>query len=336
MRKRENSDVYVAGTIMKDRDSATTLPEEALDQAIAWHIKLSDAPSANDWALFTVWLETDITHNLAYDQVCDADFRLSEINGSRSVRNDNIVDNKDDPGTHRAWKLPAILISGLAAALLFVSFIWPQMSGSNLSTIVTKPGETRTIAIDSSTKIEMNGDTRLTVDDASPRFARLDKGEALFTVRHDMENPFIVQTGPYILKDVGTTFNVKRVGDRLNVSVAEGAIVLNPAQEAIQLGRGKFLSVTDGGQAVIGNVPEDVVGAWRARMLSYNDVSVTEIMNDITRRTGTSIDLDPSLGQKRFTGTIAVNEDQIILRNQLQELLGVQVKVTDGRWLVTP
>jgi transmembrane sensor len=49
-------------------------------------------------------------------------------------------------------------------------------------------------------------------------------GKALFRVRHDPKRLFRVQTGEVTIDDLGTTFEVVREGDRVRVSVSEGAV----------------------------------------------------------------------------------------------------------------
>src|SRR3546814_9914530 len=62
-------------------------------------------------------------------------------------------------------------------------------------TIATVPGARRTIDLADGSRIELNGDTRITLDKAAPRFASLDRGEAMFHVRHDDSDPFVVMVG---------------------------------------------------------------------------------------------------------------------------------------------
>ena len=41
--------------------------EARLDEALIWHIRLSDqGASADDWAAFTKWVEADVTNADAY------------------------------------------------------------------------------------------------------------------------------------------------------------------------------------------------------------------------------------------------------------------------------
>ncbi|QHL90470.1 hypothetical protein GVO57_06010 [Sphingomonas changnyeongensis] len=71
-------------------------------------------------------------------------------------------------------------------------------------------------------RVDLNGGTRIALDRGNPRFARLERGEALFTIVHDEARPFEVHAGDAVLRDLGTVFDVVREPDRLRVAVAEG------------------------------------------------------------------------------------------------------------------
>src|SRR3546814_1727785 len=82
-------------------------------------------------------------------------------------------------------------------------------------TIATGPGARRTIDLADGSRIELNGDTRITLDKAAPRFASLDRGEAMFHVRPDDSDPSVVVVGDAQLVDAGTAFDgLRNAGTR--------------------------------------------------------------------------------------------------------------------------
>src|SRR5690606_20932685 len=118
------------------------------------------------------------------------------------------------PGISRRWFGGAIAAS-LAAVLIFV--LWP----GGPQVLETRPGETRMIALEDGSRIDLAGGPRIELDSDDPRFARLDYGRALFTIEHDDANPFRLEAGDATLLDAGTVFDVSLDETILSVAVAE-------------------------------------------------------------------------------------------------------------------
>ncbi|MFX6838621.1 FecR family protein, partial [Acinetobacter baumannii] len=79
---------------------------------------------------------------------------------------------------------------------------------SGVQTERTRPGTTKELAFADGTRIDLNGQTALALDQADPRAVRLEQGEARFAVQHGAK-PFTVQAGGFELRDLGTVFNVR-------------------------------------------------------------------------------------------------------------------------------
>ena len=92
----------------------------------------------------------------------------------------------------------------------------------------------------------------MVLDRENPRFAQLERGEALFTVIHDESRPFIVKTGGATLTDAGTAFNVVRNGDVTEVAVSEGLVIYDKGAEKVTLPVGHSLRAVDGRRAEAG------------------------------------------------------------------------------------
>ena len=68
-------------------------------------------------------------------------------------------------------------------------------------------------------------------------------GEAFFKVTHDKAKPFIVHTDIANVQVVGTAFNVAAVGDKLDVSVAEGKVLVYTSGDSVYLVPGQALTI---------------------------------------------------------------------------------------------
>src|SRR3546814_5331827 len=92
----------------------------------------------------------------------------------------------------------------------------------------------------------VNGAARLLLDDDRPRFARLERGEAMFHVVHKDADPFVVEAGSAQFVDLGTAFNVVRGAGRTAVAVSEGIVAYNPKGANIRMTAGQGLEARDG------------------------------------------------------------------------------------------
>lgn len=297
------------------------------EQAIAWAAATRD-PDFADWDGFTDWLEADPAHARAYDAVQfaleDADpviAALPEPELEPAAANDN-------PPTgwlsgRRAWLGGAV---AAALVLALMSVLWLTPGSGTLHT--TAPGETRLIALGDGSTVEIAGGSRLYVD--GPRTARLEAGQALFTIRHDAARPFVLDAGGTRLVDAGTVFDVRLSGETLDVAVSEGAVVVAPDAQAIRLDAG-MRAVRKGGAYRVGGIDPEAVGEWRQGRISFDDASLAEIAADLTRATGIRFTSAP--GGQRLSGSIAAEAVRADPR-ALEGLLGADVERAGDGWVI--
>jgi transmembrane sensor len=313
---------------MKDQTMQTS---DRRDDAIAWHIRLSDPLTSDaDWAAFNEWLDADLANAEAYDLVAFDDSRLSDV-----VEADVGVGNDNEPDALPWYRRRAVLAVAASTllALIAVPTFW---SGNDFATIETRAGETRDIALSDGSHITLNGDTRIAIDNRNERRVRLGAGEAVFTVRHDAARPFIVETDDVTLKDVGTVFNVRYSGDGIGVAVAEGAVAYNPESDAVMIPAGMQLNrIQRGTKPVLSIVSREAVAGWRQGRLTYQNALLTEIAIDLTRALGNPVSVSPDLARRRFTGTIRIEKDHPQFFRRLEALLGIHTRRTKAGWELT-
>jgi transmembrane sensor len=309
--------------------------ESKIDEATKWRVRLSDpAASAQLWTEFTDWLEIDPANADAYDAVALADDQLSET--IKVAKSDPQIPQNDNAPVPAKWYqrrgLQAVAAS-VALALLASPML---LSGRDLQTYETMPGQTREIALSDGSQIAMNGGTRLLLDSKSNRFAKLESGEAVFSIRHDAANPFIVETNDATLQDVGTVFNVRQDDGSLEVSVADGAVRYNPKAEAVTVAAGNRLQVSKARPVpVVSKADSKTVAGWRNGQLSYQDAPLSVIAVDLSRAIGDKVSVSGNLGSRRFTGVIRVEKDRKLLFRRLEGLLGVRAQHSASGWQLT-
>lgn len=309
--------------------------ESALAAAIDWTIRLKDG-SAEDWRAFTVWLEADPANLAAWDQVSMADDALAALPAAPApvvARADPAPSRRPAPAVRpapRRW----LWGGGIAAALAGIVSV-ALLQAPALYDIETAPGERRRIALADGSQILLNGGSRIALDSNDARFARLERGEALFTVVHDAGDPFEVEVGDDRLVDLGTVFDVVHEDGRLRVAVAEGAVLYNPGGERVRLDPGMALEDDGGDQLRVGPVETAAVGGWTRGQLRYAGAPLARVAADLGRATGLRITVAPAIANQPFTGLIVLDRDRELLFQRVSALLGVRAVRSDGGWTLS-
>jgi transmembrane sensor len=157
----------------------------------------------------------------------------------------------------------------------------------------------------------------------------------MFTVRHDASRPFTVKLGDDRLVDLGTRFDIARIPNRTDVSVAEGAVLYNPERERVRLEAGDTLRIANGrAVAIRGRTAPGEVGAWRAGRFVYDGDPLSRVTADLSRYTGARIRLDPALGSQTFRGVISLRASRDLA--ELGPLLNARIQRTRDGWLISP
>lgn len=304
--------------------------EQIMEQAIGWAIRLHRA-DLRDWEDFTDWLEADPAHLAAYEEVGLADLRAAEQLGRHR--------SAPTPAPLRRAARPVgrrMLLAGGAAAALAASVGYFMLAGPQpLQAIETAPGERRTISLAGATSITLNGGSKILLDRGNVRFARLERGEALFSVVHEPSNPFRVEAGDVLIRNVGTVFNVLNQGDTIEAEVAQGAILFSADGEDLSLSAGDTAKA-EAGAVETGRRDPTTVGGWRDGQLSYSSASFAQIARDLTRNSGIAVRARPEVAERRFSGVILLDPNRDRLRRRVSALLEVDVRLAGEGWILAP
>ncbi|HUD27981.1 MAG TPA: FecR domain-containing protein [Novosphingobium sp.] len=300
------------------------------EQALDWAVRAGD-PAFADWEAFMLWLEADPAHARAYDAVTATAADAAEAVTTAGPANDDLP--VEHGPARRLW-----LGGAIAACLALVGALWLfQGQTRDLYTVQTALGETRTIALDPGTRVDVGGGSTLVLDRRDARFARLDEGQALFTVRHDEAHPFEVTVGEEKLVDIGTVFDVRR-GARgaLSVAVSEGAVQFDPGGADLRVSPGEMLRREAGASALtVSKLPAKQVGEWCEGRLTFEAASLEEVAAQLRRATGIDYAAAPGGGGGAATvsGSILVAP----LRKDpaaIGPLLGLAVRAEGNRWVI--
>ncbi|WP_375393927.1 FecR domain-containing protein [uncultured Sphingomonas sp.] len=304
------------------------IADHIMAQAIDWHIRSGEMGEA-EWVAFVDWLEADPANARAYDRVAADDRAMPAIAAP-------LAPPAARPLLPRRW---AFGVGGTAIAAGLVALLVPAMlpRAAMPYSVVTRPGEQRTIALADGTRIDLDGATRLDLDRTKPRSVSLAAGEAVFHVRHDAADPFTVRSGALTLRDIGTVFDVTRAGKRLDIAVAEGSVMFQPGRDALTLVAGRRLSADEGlGSVTLAAVEPAAVGGWRDGRMAFAGEPLSSVFAAIGRRYATDVRLAPGLSDRPFTGMIALSGGAGRDIPHLAALIGATWRRDGERWIITP
>jgi transmembrane sensor len=313
---------------------ASDAPRDVLDEAIAWHLRLQTA-TGEDWDAFVAWLEADPSRSDAYDRVEAGHAAMTaEVFPPAPVPRP-VAANDEAPRGRRIW--PWATAFAAFAAILLVAFVsLPMLRGPDRYEIVTRPGEQREVVIADGSSAMLNGGTRLILDRNDPRHAELASGEATFTVRHDDAHPFTVVSGDHQVQDVGTVFNLISDHGDFSVEVIDGAVLYNPANEAVSLTAGQTLTRASGGQAVVARADPQAMAGWRRGRLSYAGTPLRRVASDVSRTLGVPVAVGGTAAGLPFTGSIRIQRDPAATIGDLASSVGLRARRTGTGWTIEP
>lgn len=191
----------------------------------------------------------------------------------------------------------------------------------------TQVAEIRTVSLPDGTRVTLGAHSRIEVRFTSAtRIVTLKEGEAFFEIAPDASRQFYVNAGDRVIRDIGTSFEVRRSREQVRVSVVEGEVELLPAARATAAARrepsrpDEMLRAGDSAEAAIGGGIErsvfepDEAAAWRRGWLAYDGAKLSEIVADINRYSQRRIELDgEAIGDIRVTAAFGVSQiDQFV------------------------
>ncbi|MDJ0276211.1 FecR domain-containing protein [Sphingomonas sp. 2R-10] len=320
------------------------IDDEILDTAADWFVKTSSA-EFEDWDRFAAWIAQDERHREAYAAVGEAT-RLATVgmatapSPQASMRNRAVTNRRVRPFRFTQGLRPVRMVAGgaaLAATVAGIAWISSMRGMSEIDArtapdpivIASAPGERREIRLSDGSSITLAGASRVRLE--TPRSAVVESGRAVFSIVHDAPHPFSVRANGHRLVDAGTRFEVALQGDRVQVSVAEGVVLVNPAQGGPRLLPGNKVEMVGTLVSPVTPTPAAQIGNWALASIDYRAAPLGRVASDLSIALGVDYRVEQPLASARFTGVIAPAS----LRGRPQDvaaLLRVRVVRSGDHW----
>ena len=158
-------------------------------------------------------------------------------------------------------------------------------------------------------------------------------GEGYFKVKHDENNPFIVQTHSFSVKVLGTCFNIKAYSsdEMMSVNVESGKVQINLSEAMMRLKANEQVFI----DKVSGNYSKHTlnheVALWRKGSLCFDSTSIYDVARELERIYNCHIVF--AKGQT-FDNLISGEHDNKSLESVLQSIeytSGIHYKISDDQ-----
>ncbi|MCJ0743166.1 FecR family protein [Pedobacter montanisoli] len=231
----------------------------------------------------------------------------------------------------------------IAATLFIVAGAWLVYSliGSGY-TEVSSEALVVNKALPDGSQLVLNKNTTLSYADdfKQNRKVLLLRGEVFFDVAHDRSHPFTISMDQVNVRVVGTSFNIKRNANSIEVIVESGVVKVKKNQSEISLVKGERITIgTDAKAQLVKQVNEDeLYNYYRTQLFVARNTPLYRLVNVLNEAYGVQIVPADDIKGLRIYTTLPFNNldknlnnicdalDLEIQRNQNQILLSKKRK----------
>lgn len=312
---------------LDELDGLEAITARAADWMLAR--EMSESWSDEDQASLDAWLSDATSHVAAYWRLNEAWQQAKRLRALRSPMRPHFAERRDEVKRRVLWRA-AILLVGV----LVFGGVWLNRAGQpGTKTYTTPVGGHLQLALPDGSKIELNTDTRLALSTiGDQRFARLDRGEAFFEIKHDERHPFSVAVGDHRIVDIGTKFVVRDDNHQVSVALIEGKARFetqsqSAAAQATDLLPGDVVTATASSMSVSRQPMHELDDrvAWRKGLLVFDNATLADAASELNRYNSEKIVIpDAKVAQLTIGGTFYAYDVSALL-NTAQQIFGLQV-----------
>lgn len=289
---------------------------------------------------FEAWCAEDPSHAAAFARIDAAHRQARSARGSAQTRALLRQTHARIAARRQRRQRYVALAAGLAiATVVATAMLAPHgltglaeqaryaLAGERL--LQTGVGERRLVQLADGSQLTLNTASRAVVayGDAR-RDVRLLAGQALFEVAHDPARPFVVSAGTRSVTALGTTFDVRREGDALDVLLIEGRVAVSmplasaAADAAVAtaeepaptlLAPGERLRIV-AEHAAVEQADLARATSWRDGHLIFHGDRLDQVLAEVNRYRSKPLRLtDPALGELRISGVVNTDATHVFV-----------------------
>ena len=239
----------------------------------------------------------------------------------------------------RRYRIARSLLKYAAVILLLVSFSavgWNYFKPETYMTIALGDSEgVKKVTLDDGSVVWLRGNSALKIPQSFSAVNRTVslQGEAFFDIAKNAQYPLYVSTNYVNIKVLGTAFNVKTDEKHQNVEtvLARGKVALLDKQwnPILDMSPGEKVTYDNNKNEYATEVVDvNVCTAWRLNQFVFENVTLREIVNQLSVKFNVNINLESTkLAQRKFR--CVINEDESLpdILKLLKYLAPIQYRI---------
>lgn len=323
---------------------------DLIERAAQWLDETSQQPSADKQAALTRWLEESAAHRQAYERVKQTwelaqqsshDSQMLALRHETALR---ITRRSARTTARRGW-LAAVVACLVVGAAVFVGSS-PQLSSRTNALLAsagitrdgsyeTGVGERLVINLKDGSQVTLNTGSLVEVAfSATERDVRLLRGQALFEVAKDHTRPFVVTANNRRLVAVGTAFDVRLDGPRMQVTMVEGTVrveraigardthdangtapnIVQPSSQIATITAGEQLTIDDQRLDRIRSADPERATSWQRGQLLFDNTRLADAIAEMNRYSERQLELrDTALANLRISGAFSTSRPAVFV-----------------------
>jgi transmembrane sensor len=304
-------------------------PEAAVrDQAAAWFARSrSNTMTAQERAELEAWLGASPTHFNAFAEARDlwSGLEAARADTAWMQLREEAQDSLRRRGfIRRIGELAAVV--AVVLALGAGASTWMRLHDTRQQAVVasyqTRVGQTSSISLADGSLMVLDTDSAVRVLSMGPRQRRLElvRGRAFFRVAKDASRPFVVIAQGRSVTATGTQFNLYLKQSRLEVTLLEGGVRVEPASSRAKEGQRPSVNLSPGYKLVAGeegwNIGKTDAGAessWLQGRLIFDEATVGEIAAELNRYSDRKVIVDPAVSGRRMSAVLSSNDLNVFI-----------------------
>ncbi|MDG2527230.1 FecR family protein [Caulobacter endophyticus] len=315
---------------MRANDNWRLPSDEDLEIAADWADRLAELSPA-ERAELEAWLAAAPNHAAAFALIRGTQRDTALLDAAERMR-------ATPAKASRALRLGLVAAGvALVAGLAGVAVVRPYLASPAPVELATAVGARAEHRLSDDSVVTLAAASGVTVRyGRNARDISLTRGDAMFDVRKDAKRPFRVQAGDTVVTAIGTTFEVERVSDAVQVRVFDG--VVRVARDGVErrLARGEWLMLASNQAPVAGRLEAGSYQAWRSDWLDADGLQLKYVIARLNRYTPQTVALhDPALGELKVTGRFKLDRPAESL-SMIAALLEMQPRSEGERIYLAP
>lgn len=326
-----------------------TAAPDLIEQAGDWLLRLTeDELSPDEIAAWLEWYHADPAHRETFQKLQREYEQLKAVPAVQrqamaekllameapQSKAGSAVTRAPPSGNHRSYQqhnarrrmgmtaLAATMLIAISAGLWRGG--WFPSAEAQAGIYQTERGVHQEVQLPDSSQLDLGGNSAASfrfTDEA--RYIVLESGEAYFQVAHDRSRPFIVSVGGMTVRAVGTAFNIRRSSERVIVTVSEGIVDVQRAEDSsaataaagatpspmrnVRLSAGEevVMALRETRPLTVKPADPEAATAWKSGRLEFVDEPLSGVIATVNRYSSREIVLTSrELGRLTLTGSV--------------------------------